>query len=468
MAVVSFVGSADVARARRFDAQFFSPEFLRMEPVLASVSSEPLSVLCKVSDGNHGSISEHFGDSAKIGPRYLRGQDIGDFFLGDENAVFIPDRIFDRLSRSHIQPGDVLLSIVGTVGALSLVPEDTDRLTGSCKIAILRPRTGRIAPEYLAAFLASKYGQLQIHRWKRGAVQTGFILEDSRFVRIARLGSFEDAVSKLVRSSYEARIRSKRLYREAARIFETAMGIRQPDLSNQVGYHASLSALLRSHRWDSEFYKPKYQRVTDCVLAAKKGKTLGLAPIGRVFSFLTNGHTPKRHDLSVGEVPFLTAEHVSDFRINFGTHKRILQRHHTGELGRTALANGDVLVTIKGKVGNCAIVRNCPAKANINQDVALIRLRANVHPYFVAAWFNSIVGKEFVEQWSTGGINPFLGLGNLKRMPFPVVADRDQGRIGASVQEAAEAAQEAEAESDRLLEEATYSVESCIEKEVAK
>src|SRR5262245_26265588 len=71
-------------------------------------------------------------------------------------------------------------------------------------------------------------------------------------------------------------------------------------------------------------------------------------------------------------------------------------------------------------VGNCVVVKNCPEAANINQDVALVRLQNGVHPYFFAAWFNSLMGKQLVAQRSTGGINPFLGLGNLRGLPFPV------------------------------------------------
>jgi hypothetical protein len=60
MAVATTISRSDVARARRLDAQFFNPVFLRLEAVLASVTTDSLSSLCWVSDGNHGSISEHF------------------------------------------------------------------------------------------------------------------------------------------------------------------------------------------------------------------------------------------------------------------------------------------------------------------------------------------------------------------------------------------------------------------------
>lgn len=253
------------------------------------------------------------------------------------------------------------------------------------------------------------------------------------------------------------------LYSTAQRTLEKELGLSKIDLSRRVGYETLLSAAFQARRWDSEFYKPKYQRVIDTILKAKKVKVEGFVPVGRLISYLTNGHTPLRHDLGVGEVLFLTAEHVSDFRLDFGTDKRILLVHHQTELARTALRDGDILVTIKGKVGNCTVVRNGPHAANINQDVALIRLRNGIHPYFFAAWFNSLAGRQLVEQRSTGGINPFLGLGNLRGMPFPILDPKEHRRIGNLVQETIEKAYAAERMASGLLEQAKHRVEELIE-----
>src|SRR5262249_27470391 len=160
-------------------------------------------------DGNHASVSRYFTSDPRVGTRYLRGQDIGGFFLGDTNPVHVPWFIFNSLRRSHILPGDVLLSIVGTIGMLSLVPKDAPALTGSCKIAILRPHEEKISPEYLAVFLASSYGQFQIHRQTRGAVQMGLILEDMRFIRVPRFGAAEVAVCHKVEKAYAALVQAK-------------------------------------------------------------------------------------------------------------------------------------------------------------------------------------------------------------------------------------------------------------------
>lgn len=463
MAIVGTVRAAGIATARRFDSEYFKPEYLLLSSRLKRLATEAVPTLCFVSDGNHNSMSEHFSSDPNVGPRYLRGQDIGGFFLGETNPVYIPWPIFGSLKRSHILPEDVLLSIVGTIGSLSLVPKDAPSLTGSCKIAILRPRKERISSEYLAAFLASRYGQFQIHRQTRGAVQMGLILEDMRFIRVPRLGAAEGAIRQNVEKAYEALVQARTCYGSTQNILEEELGLDDIDLSHCVGYKTHLAELFHARRWDSEFYKPKYQRVIDAVLKAKKVKVERFVPVGQLVSYLTNGHTPLYHDLGVGEVLFLTAEHVSDFRLDFGTDKRILRLHHETELARTALHDGDILVTIKGKVGNCAVVRNCPQAANINQDVALIRLRNGIHPYFFAAWFNSLMGQQLVEQRSTGGINPFLGLGNLRGMRFPVLDQKEHDRIGDLVQETVENAYKAEREAADLLEQAKRRVEELIE-----
>ncbi len=463
MPVIATVSASSTSTARRFDSEYFKPEYLALSSRLGKLTTESITALSEVSDGNHASVSEHFSSDPSVGPRYLRGQDIGGFFLGDANPVYIPHSIYDSLRRSQMQPGDVLLSIVGTIGSLSLVPKDAPLLTGSCKIAILRPRRDRISPEYLAAFLASRYGQFQIHRQTRGAVQMGLILEDMRFLRVARLGKAESPISKHVEKAYTHISGAKTLYTSAQRMLEEEMGLDKIDLSHRVGYEARLSETFQARRWDSEFYKPKYRRVMDAVLKAKKVRVERFVPVGRLISYLTNGHTPLHHDLGVGEVPFLTAEHVSDFRLDFETDRRILRRHHETELARAALRNGDILLTIKGKVGNCAVVRDCPEAANINQDVALIRLRNGVHLYFFAAWFNSLMGKHLVEQRSTGGINPFLGLANLRGMPFPILAPKEHTRIGDLIQGTVDKGYAAEREASQLLERAKRRVEELIE-----
>jgi hypothetical protein len=226
------------------------------------------------------------------------------------------------------------------------------------------PRSGRTAYDLLVrahpasiGHSASAYGRNQTIREATGNVQLNLFIYS-----IAKIGVpfFEGhhTIGEQVRTALSMRTEAEDLYASTQQVLEEELGLGEIDLSHRVGYESRLSQMSQARRWDAEFCKPKYKHVMDAVLQTKKMRVQRLVPVCRLISYRTNGHTPLHHDLGVGEVLFLTAEHISDFRIDFSTDKRILRRHHEKELARTALRNNDILVTITGKVGNCAVVRN--------------------------------------------------------------------------------------------------------------
>jgi len=451
----------------RVDAQFYQPQFLERKRILekAGYKLRRLGRLTeKIDVGYVGPMTAEYCEKGII---LLRSQNIKEFQIDvDRNPIFIPEAFHQKLCKSEVYPGDILITRSGVAGNVAIVPQNFPA-ANSADIIIVRLKSG-IAPLSVLAFLNSAFGRFQVERQVSGGIQGHLNLKIAEDILVPEFPDQQQVeIVEVVQDGISKTAKAKALYSSAHQILEKELGLSKIDLSRQVGYETRLSDVSHAWRWDSEFYKPKYQRIVEGVLKGKKIRVDGFVPVGRLVSYLTNGHTPLHHDLSTGEVPFLTAEHVSDFRVDFGTDKRILQRHHETELARTALRDGDILITIKGKVGNCAVVQNCPQAANINQDVALIRLQKGIHSYFFAAWFNSLMGKQLVEQRSTGGINPFLGLGNLRGMPFPVLDSKEHRRIGNLIQETVEKAYAAEQQASDLLEQAKRQVEKLIEQEAS-
>jgi hypothetical protein len=131
----SIVNLSSLERTKRIDAEFFSKKDLAVAATLAAKRTDRLTPeTCAVSDGNHFSISEHFSED---GVPYYRGQDVaGHFFIEQSNPLCITPRAFaeDHMQRSHLQQGDVLLSIVGTIGELSLVTDVTRQRSYRAKL----------------------------------------------------------------------------------------------------------------------------------------------------------------------------------------------------------------------------------------------------------------------------------------------------------------------------------------------
>lgn len=450
-------------RTKRVDAEFFSTRHLRVSALLAKTRTEDIATLAMVSDGNHFSIADQFVE--EDGVPYYRGQDgVGHPFIEQSAPRLISRKAFDApyMARSHLRKGDVLLSIVGTIGEASLVTSDAPA-TCSCKLAILRSRG--IAPGYLAVYLRSELGRSQTQRYTRGAVQMGLPLEDMDQIRIARLSPrLERQVAELVEESRREIEKAHQHLMGAETTVTAALGLEGWQPPQPLSYTRRASQVFAAGRLDAEYFREAYVAAWK---ALEQAGAVGFVPLEQLLSFLTNGHTPLRHDLTVGEVPFLCAEHVADFDLSYDSDKRILRLHHQTELARTRVRNGDVLLSIKGRVGNFALAEDVPGDVNINQDVALLRFKDTLPIWWVLAFLNSPFGKLQVQQHCTGGINPFLGLGNVRKLLVAKFEDGLMDKIGEQTRERVHAARAARYRAHSLLAAAQQTVEIAIEESEA-
>ena len=289
MAVWSEVKFSKIDAKSRIDSEYFSPEFIFKGEKIGKINSKPLPFVFNVSDGNHLEISHSFTDN-EDGIPYFRGKDINNFFLGNAEPIKIPYHVFNapQMQRSHFKAKDVLLSIVGTIGSVSIVPESLGLSTGSCKIAILRKK-GTVSPYYLTAFLLSKYGQSQIKRNTRGAVQMGLILKDLVHIKIPIFSSTEELnISNRVLSAISINQESWELYIKAQKILEQELGLDKLKFRKPVDYETNFSQAMSSSRIDAEHFYPEFDNVC-CHLPAH----IKFTPLSKALVYCQRGKQPE-------------------------------------------------------------------------------------------------------------------------------------------------------------------------------
>jgi hypothetical protein len=267
MAVWSSVEVANLSKDFRLDAEHYQPEYLAQEQATTKRRSVELRTIADVSDGNHLSIAEEFSES---GVRYLRGQDLSDFFISDADPIYIPERLYNTLGRSHMYAGDVLVGIVGTIGSVGLVTKRHGKLTGNCKLAIIRANA--IPAEYIAAYLTSRIGQNEIQRRIRGAVQMGLILPDLRTLPIVMPTDEEsDGIVNLVKGAERNRERSRELIQDAEDLLTESVGLSALDFSESLFYQCDFSDLNAARRFGAEYFMPCKQRVFNALAEKSRG-----------------------------------------------------------------------------------------------------------------------------------------------------------------------------------------------------
>lgn len=452
MAVWNVVMSSQVDAKSRIDSEYFLPEYTKVERLLDRITTKKLPELFSVSDGNHLEVSKHFSNDKDLIP-YYRGKDINDFFIENANPVRIPHDIYNSgiMRRSHFNGGDVLLSIVGTIGSLSVVPEDFGEATGSCKIAILRKRS-LSSPYFLAAYLLSKYGQSQVKRNTRGAVQMGLILKD--FVRIrvpVLMPELEVEIEELVLESIQKNKISKTLYTQAQDLLEQELELNKLILQKNKSYETSFTEVVENGRSDAEFYNPHAKEIYKLKCFSES------RPLKEIFNIL-KGKTPSSY-LKDGipvlktkniRTPIIDEGKINDYAISSDKYTStqmsdlIIASMGVGSLGRISYVFDD---------STCAIIdgtlRILRVKEGFEQDIipTLLFLTSTYGQILI---YQGIVG-------STGIISlPDYHLRNIK---IPLLNTEIAKKLTSLVLDSYQAKQE----SDKLLQQAIRRVENLIE-----
>ncbi len=339
---------SELERTHRLDSEFFKKEYLENVRILKQKILKPITDFVKVFDGNHMKISENFADS---GIPYYRGQDIHHFFIEQSSPIFINEDTYNLtyMKRSHLKKGDVLLSIVGTIGAVSLVSTNQSA-TCNCKLAILRPK--KITPEYFSTYLNSKFGQSQIKRFTRGAVQMGLILEDTDQVSIPEFSlNLEERISEVISFAKKQLIQSEKCYQQAEDLLLSELGLKdwQPTDEN-IAIKSFSASFGTSDRLDAEYYQPKYDDLESKIKSYSRGFTV----VRNVLtSDIKNGTTPddviKEY---IKEKPkFVRTEAFNQaFEINEESLYSI-ENHVFEKYKSISIKKNDVIVSMTGTIG---------------------------------------------------------------------------------------------------------------------
>ncbi|AFY73094.1 type I restriction-modification system methyltransferase subunit [Synechococcus sp. PCC 7502] len=449
----SEVRYSDLERTHRIDSEFFKKEYIEITRILKQKRLNSITNLVKVFDGNHMKISDNFTDN---GIPYYRGQDIHHFFIEQSSPIFIDEDTYNLsyMKRSHLKKGDVLLSIVGTIGSVSFVSTNQPA-TCNCKLAILRPQ--KVKPEYFSTYLNSKFGQSQIKRFTRGAVQMGLILEDMDQVIIPEFSSkIEESVSDVIMLAEKCLRQSDKRYQQAEDLLLSELGLKdwQPTDEN-IAVKSFSASFGTSDRLDAEHYQPKFDQLIE-----KIEQKVNLSKLGELLTWNQRGKQPSyfEEDQNILDgLPVVNSKHVREGQVILVDNRYAKYQPEDKPL---IIQTNDVLIngTGVGTIGRCAPYLH---KQNALPDNHVTILRTKVlDPVYLSIYINSIAGQYQVEKYLKGSS------GQTELYPKDIdnfwvweAPDKIQQRIKNKVEEAHQKREQ----SKQLLEIAKTGVEKAIE-----
>ena len=177
-------------------------------------------------------------------------------------------------------------------------------------------------------------------------------------------------------------------------------------------------------RLDADFYSHPFRQKF-----LKREKRLRFSTLGKEVDFIGSGHTPYKHDVSSGEIPFITVECIGDLEFFDEKTKRITNEQYKSEYKNKIISQGSVVCTIKRRICKAYPFLSKTKKMALNQDVALIRPKANLLSGFLAVYFNCSFGQGLADSLKTEQMNPYISLVNLAKLPVPLMGTNFQKKI---------------------------------------
>ncbi len=165
----------------RLEAEYYKSEYIFAERTIRKQKFYPLGKIVEEVQDGPGGWAISTSDYVEFGIPIIRGVNIGDDgeFL-NKGFVYISEKKNNELKKTQVTPGQVLLTVRGTIGRSTVVPEYLK--VGNLNAAVVRIKVKEAIVDsyYLAGFFNSKIGRLQTSRIANGAVQQNMNLTECK------------------------------------------------------------------------------------------------------------------------------------------------------------------------------------------------------------------------------------------------------------------------------------------------
>ncbi|ROR28135.1 type I restriction enzyme S subunit [Mobilisporobacter senegalensis] len=454
MAVWSVTNVIEVINNRRIDSEFFHPIYIQAEDkVLAVNDNKKLGQLGEFLVGPFGSAF-HVSNYDPTSPyRYIRGKDVKPFTLLDEDSVFMPEVDYKRLEKYAVQKDDLLISVVGTLGNVAIVPEGIKGIF-SCKSTVFRK--AKVDPYYLLAYFNSMYGRDCLLRRQRGAIQAGLNKDDLKTVPIPVFPDKENEIANMIRLSLQLSEDSKTFYRQAQALLEKELGLTELVLDKPRSYEATFSDLVNSSRVDAEYYNPQAKMIynASCFQKYKTIKDMFYILRGQTPSVYFNEGTPVLKTKNI-RIPIINDLKIEDY-------SNLSKKHITIKHKDLILASMGV-----GSLGRISYVFDDSSNAIIDGTLRILRVKDGFDEQIIPTllFLTSKYGQILIYKGiigSTGIIS--LPDNHLKNIRIPII----DSVIAKEITSLVISSYNAKKESEQLSEQATRRVEELIERGIGE
>lgn len=391
------------------------------------------------------------GDGCKI----YRMNEISDMFCDREINKYAKITT-NQINKFKLKDNDVLfnrtnsLDFVGRTGIFKKFSEQN--LVFASYLIRVRTNETEVLPEYLTAFLNTKYGIQDAKRRARISInQSNINAEELKRVEIPILSKeIQGVMRELFKLSFQSVNKSESLYKEAEQILLSELGLLNWKSKHRLSFVKKFSDTSAAGRIDAEYFQPMYEEAAEHIKQYKNG----YKSLSEVVKIKDKNFQPK-DDVAYRYIELAnisTNGNINGFTEAQGKELPIRARHKVN--------TGDVIVsTIEGSLSSIALITKELDNALCSTGFFVVNSdKVNSETLFIL--LRSPVGQLQLKKGCSGTILTAIGDDEFKRVILPDLPAGIQNDIKKKITDM----YDAKALSKRLLDIAKRGVEMAIEK----
>lgn len=266
----SIIQKSQLKDLHRIDADYYQPEYLKVEQTLKSIKTVSIHELSE-SVVNFGAYSLcNYIVWQESGIPYLNVENIKDGYIDFNGVKFIDDEVNEILKKSKVKEGQVIVTMAGTIGNVGVAHKAPSKINSNQATAKITLKKD-FSPYVLAAFLNSYYGRKQTEREIVSSVQPNIFLWQIKNLKVPVLSKDKKREIEYVYikglDTYE---RSELLYSQAENLLLEELGLKDFEPEDELSYVVNLSDVKSAQRVDAAYFQPKYDTLRSKINNPKK------------------------------------------------------------------------------------------------------------------------------------------------------------------------------------------------------
>lgn len=451
----------------RLDAQYYSAN-------LDLAGFVKLSSVAIVKGGKR--IPKGYGYSDEATPyHYLRVADMdSDSQVDVNNLTNISKNVFDILERYEITAGELAISIAGTIGKTAILKDIPNGkrviLTENCA-KILVKHDSELLSEYLKICLELPIvkKQLDLNYIQTTIPKLG--LDKIVGIKIPPIPCIQKQ-QEIVEYINTAYAQKQAKEEEAQQLLDSIddyllkeLGITMPNINAELTdriFYVNYSDL--SNRLDPYYSLKYFQKSFEAVHSGK----YPVVSLRSLSTLITSGITPKSGgdayvDDRLNGIPFIRSGNINiDGELDFNDLLYIRPDVHKTIMKSSQVRKNDLMIAIVGATIGQVGIYVFDNEANINQAIALVRLKDGINVEYVKELIKSSIGQLSLNRLKRPVARANINLEEIATIQVVLPPYEIQQKIANQIQCIRRQAKALQAEGKTILEDAKRKVEQMI------